>query len=295
MKNLIIGTLVTITAIPAIVAGASLTQSLIAGKTTSEALVILAEQIDILGTKQEVSEATTTALVVNQSVLETTTNDLVVKQSAIENSINTLAAENALLKSKNQLLEQKSDILEQKSATLEQKSTALEQKSTKLEQDLQATVASLPPPPPAETHTLTLSLNTYGYEVVHTEGKKAYLMAVRVTNTGNTATNIESFIINQIGACELAEVWSAKGNDAFLGSTSVFGCEAPLSLPVNYVVPSGEFRDVVIYGRMADPFRIDERGSFSLELTGAVATNGTISGYPLVGYTFTASSTPKKN
>lgn len=261
MKNFILGVLVTVAAVPAVVTGTSIVSSLISGKTLDEAVVILADQIDLLSSRQDVNEART--------------NDLVATTTETSAKVEILSSENDVLKAKNAELETK--VIENEKA-------------------IGGIIESTPPAPvlPVEIKSLRVEKRDYSTDYVVVPGSIVRLLSVRLYNEGNVPVTTDTLIFGQGGqVCELAELWVEAGNGKRLGSSRIEACEASVGIPMVLIIPAGESRDVVIMGQMINPFRtLDGKGVFSLTLM-AIPAGGSLIGLPVTGYEFTASSTPK--
>ena len=273
MKNILLIVLGVVIGTPMLVAGTSITSSLIAGQTVDEAVNTVALQVEsILGRVETVE--------VKQTVIEATVASTTENVAATALQIEALKEQNSLLEQQNQTLKENVQVIEKKNATVE-----IELEKTK------GDVAAITPPPlPDPVREFSVSKNEYtGRTELPANAKDSRVLSLRLTGGGNVDSTINTLrfefsgqitAVKELGLHVINPFKSSFDTEAVLVENGV------VVVTLNYPVPAGETRDIVVNVNTIAEFGDMVGGTVSVKLT-AITSNGSFVGLPIIGDAYT--------
>ena len=281
-------TVIFLISVPTTVIGGSLVSSLVSGKTPSEAIVILGENLDLLLGRVETIErgyadlaTTTDSLIATTTVLRAEQTSLQTQQNSLTDTQNSLNTAQLLLKKQQDAIDLQTKILLDSQARLadEQakaaaRETALQQKTQQNTQNIESIQAAASAPP---VQSASISLRTYAYgPKPFGPGDDVRLIGIRIRNTGDTPITSVDLGFSISGMCPFADLRVESGNGSTI--TSINSCVNAGTFKLNVTIPPNETRDYVVMGRITS----SGNGETQFHLN-AVSNIPNIDGLPLDG------------
>lgn len=281
-------TVIFLISIPTTVIGGSIVSSLVSGKTPSEAVVILGENLDLLLGRVETVErghadlaTTTNSLIATTTVLRAEHASLQTQQNSLADTQNSLNTAQLLLKKQQDAIDLQTKILLDSQARLadEQakavaRETALQQKTQQNTQNIESIQAAASTPP---VQSASISLRTYAYgPKPFSPGDDVRLIGIRIHNTGDAPIMSIDLGFSISGVCPFANLRVESGNGSTIASSN--SCAQAGNFILNVTIPQGETRDYVVMGRV-----VKSTGGETRFSVGAISNIPNITGLPLDG------------
>ncbi len=281
-------TLIVLISVPTTVIGGSVVSSIIAGKTPTEAIVILGENVDSLFGRIDIVEQ-------NQSDLATTTSLLVASTTTLKQEQDSLKVQQIILTGAQSALEDTQSLLQKQQAAIdlqtqilldsqarlaEEQAKAAARESTINTQITQATqdIAQIKTISTVRTMSIS-SLVTGTPKIVTQESSRILLFSVQLHNTGNTDVLVTGVTIGRFDSLQALYVKNSSGD--VLGSNTTPTGEAPIQIAVT--VSPGAKTTLAIEAVTSDQILADGLRFSQPYLTNLSSTATSVTGLPIRG------------